>query len=84
LQSLQARVAADPTDLQAQYDLATALNAMGERQQAADALLEVIRRNRSWNDDAARLQLLKFFEAWGSDDPATSAARRRLSAVLFS
>ena len=84
LQSLQTRVATDPTDLQAQYDLATALNAMGERQQAADALLEVIRRNRSWNDDAARLQLLKFFEAWGSDDPATSAARRRLSAVLFS
>jgi putative thioredoxin len=84
LQSLQTRVAADPTDLQARYDLATALNAMGERQQAADALLEIIRRNRSWNDDAARLQLLKFFEAWGSDDPATSAARRRLSAVLFS
>jgi putative thioredoxin len=84
LQSLQTRVATDPTDLQARYDLATALNAMGERQQAADALLEIIRRNRSWNDDAARLQLLKFFEAWGSDDPATSAARRRLSAVLFS
>ena len=84
LQSLQARVAADPTDLQARYDVATALNAMGEREQAADALLEIIRRNRSWNDDAARLQLLKFFEAWGSDDPATSAARRRLSAVLFS
>ena len=84
LQSLQGRVATDPTDLQARYDLATALNAMGERQQAADALLEIIRRNRSWNDDAARLQLLKFFEAWGSDDPATSAARRRLSAVLFS
>jgi putative thioredoxin len=84
LQSLQARVAADPADLQAHYDLATALNAMGERQQAADALLEIIRRNRSWNEDAARLQLLKFFEAWGSDDAATSAARRRLSAVLFS
>ena len=84
LQSLQARVEADPTDLQARYDLATALNATGERQQAADSLLEIIRRNRSWNDDAARLQLLKFFEAWGSDDPATSAARRRLSAVLFS
>jgi putative thioredoxin len=84
LQSLQARVAADPADLQAHYDLATALNAMGERQQAADALLEIIRRNRSWNEDAARLQLLKFFEAWGSDDAATPAARRRLSAVLFS
>ena len=55
-----------------------------EREQAADALLEIIRRNRAWNDDAARLQLLKFFEAWGFDDPATMAARRKLSAVLFS
>ncbi len=84
LQSLQARVAADPADLQARYDLATALNAMGEREQAADALLEIVRRNRTWNEDAARLQLLKFFEAWGFDDPATTAARRRLSSVLFS
>jgi putative thioredoxin len=84
LQSLQARVATDPADLQARYNLATALNAMDEREQAADALLEIIRRNRGWNDDAARLQLLKFFEAWGFDDPATAAARRRLSAVLFS
>ena len=84
MQSLQARVAADPADLQARYDLATALNASGEREQAADALLDIIRRNRGWNDDAARLQLLKFFEAWGFDDPATAAARRRLSSVLFS
>jgi len=84
LQSLQTRVAADPADLQARYDLATALNAMGEREQAADALLEIVRRNRAWNEEAARLQLLKFFEAWGFDDPATSAARRKLSAVLFS
>ena len=84
LQSLQARVAADPADHQARYDLATALNAMDEREQAADALLDIIRRNRGWNEDAARLQLLKFFEAWGFDDPATVAARRRLSAVLFS
>jgi putative thioredoxin len=84
LQTLQARLAADPADHQARYDLATALNAMDEREQAAEALLEIIRRARSWNDDAARLQLLKFFESWGFDDPATSAARRRLSAVLFS
>jgi putative thioredoxin len=84
LQSLQTRIAADPADLQARYDLATALNAMGQREEASDALLEIVRRNRSWNEEAARLQLLKFFEAWGSDDPATSAARRRLSAVLFS
>ncbi len=83
-ESLQARVSADPTDLQARYDLATALNAIGERDQAADALLEIIRRNRAWNDDAARLQLLKLFEAWGFEDPATMAARRKLSSVLFS
>lgn len=84
LQSLQARVAAEPTDLQARYDLATALNAVDEREQAADALLDIVRRNRTWNEDAARLQLLKFFEAWGFDDPATTAARRKLSSVLFS
>jgi putative thioredoxin len=84
LQNLQARVSADAGDLQARYDLATALNAMDEREQAADALLEIVRRNRAWNDEAARLQLLKFFEAWGFDDPATSAARRKLSAILFS
>ena len=84
LQSLQARLAADPADHQARYDLATALNASDEREQAADALLEIIRRKRDWNEDAARLQLLKFFEAWGMDDPATMAARRKLSSILFS
>lgn len=84
LQSLEARLAADPADHQARYDLATALNAMNEREQASEALLEIIRRARTWNDDAARLQLLKFFEAWGFDDAATSSARRRLSALLFS
>jgi len=84
LATYQARLAADPGDHQARYDLATALNAMGEREKAAEALLEIIRRDRNWNEGAARLQLLKFFEAWGSDDPATAAARRRLSAVLFS
>jgi putative thioredoxin len=84
LEALQVRLAADPTDLQARYDLATALNASGQREQAADALLEIVRRDRNWNDDAARLQLLKFFEAWGFDDPATVTARRKLSSVLFS
>ena len=84
LQALQARVTAEPGDLQARYELATALNAVDEREQAADALLEIVRRNRGWNDDAARLQLLKFFEAWGFEDPATTAARRKLSSVLFS
>jgi putative thioredoxin len=84
LASYEARLAADPADHQARYDLATALNATGEREKAAEALLEIVRRARTWNEDAARLQLLKFFEAWGFDDPATGAARRRLSALLFS
>ncbi|HKM62007.1 MAG TPA: co-chaperone YbbN [Acidisphaera sp.] len=84
LGGLKARLAADPLDHQARYDLATGLNAAGEREAAADALLEIIRRDRQWNEDAARLQLLKFFESWGFDDPATLAARRRLSALLFS
>jgi putative thioredoxin len=84
LASLQARLEADPADHAARYDLATALNAMGEHEAAADALLEVMRRQRGWNEDAARLQLLKFFEAWGIDDPVTMAARRKLSTLLFS
>ncbi len=83
LASLEQRVAADPLDHAARYDLATALNATGQRDAAAEALLEIMRRDRAWNDDAARLQLLKFFEAWGFDDAATIAARRRLSALLF-
>jgi putative thioredoxin len=80
---LEAAVAADPDDHQARYDLATALNAMGQREEAAAALLEIVKRDRSWNEDGARLQLLKFFEAWGMTDPSTLAARRKLSALLF-
>jgi len=84
LAELQARLEADPNDHQARYDLATALNASDEREAAADALLEILTRNRAWNDNAARLQLLKFFEAWGSEEPVVGTARRRLSAILFS
>ncbi len=84
LDTYKARLEADPKDHQARYDLASALNAMGEREQAAEALLDIMRRDRKWNEEAARLQLLKFFEAWGSDDPVTAAARRRLSSILFS
>jgi putative thioredoxin len=80
---LETRLAANPDDFEARYELATALNAGGAREDAADALLEIVRRNRAWNEDAARLQLLKFFEAWGFDDEATMAARRKLSAILF-
>jgi putative thioredoxin len=84
LATAQRRVDADPSDHAARYALANALNASGKRAEAAAALLEIIRRERAWNEDAARLQLLKFFEAWGNADPATSAARRKLSALLFS
>jgi putative thioredoxin len=83
LAEFEQRLAADPNDHAARIDLAVALNAAGEHAAAADALLEAIRRDRAWNDEAARKQLLKFFEAWGLDDPATLAARRKLSSLLF-
>jgi putative thioredoxin len=82
-QQFEARLAANPDDHQARYDLATALNATGQREEAAAALLEIIKRDRTWNEDGARVQLLKFFEAWGLSDPSTLAARRKLSALLF-
>ena len=81
---LERRVAAEPNDPQVRYDLAIALNAQGRRAEAADALLAVIKSDREWNDAAARKQLLQFFEAWGNMDAATVAARRKLSALLFS
>lgn len=77
------RLAADPDDHEARIELAVALAGMNKRQEAAEALLEAIRRDRAWNEEAARKQLLKFFEAWGFDDPATMKARRGLSAILF-
>jgi putative thioredoxin len=83
LGQFEARLAADPADHEARYELATALNAMDQREQAADALLAIVKADRGWNEGAARLQLLKFFEAWGMDDSVTMAARRRLSAMLF-
>ncbi len=83
LKNLEQRLTVNPADFEARYDLATALNALGRREEAADALLEIMRRDRAWRDDAARLQLLKFFEAWGFDDLATMVARRKLSALLF-
>lgn len=80
---LQARLAANQDDHEARYEFAAALNATGARAEAAAALLDIIKRDRAWNEDGARRQLLKFFEAWGMDDPATMAARRKLSALLF-
>ena len=84
LSELEARVAANPADHQARYDLAIALHAAGEREAAAEALIEIIRRERNWNEEAARHQLLKLFEAWGPTDPNTLSARRQLSSLLFS
>ncbi len=84
LSELAARVEQNPQDHQARLDLAMAFHAAGQHEAAADALLEIIRRDRTWNDDAARQQLLKFFEAWGPTDPNTLAARRQLSSLLFS
>ena len=83
LSTFEERLAADPMDHQARYDLATAFNAMDRREEAADALLVIVRQDRACNEDGARLQLLKFFESWGFVDPATLSARRRLSAMLF-
>jgi putative thioredoxin len=81
---LERRVAAEPNDPQARFELAIALNAQDRRDEAADALLTIIKRDRDWNDAAARKQLLQFFEAWGNMDAATVAARRKLSTLLFS
>ena len=81
---LEARVIAEPGDHQARFDLALALNGAGKRDEAADQLLESFRRDRGWNDEAARKQLLQLFQAWGVMDPATISSRRRLSALLYS
>ncbi|QPC88524.1 thioredoxin [Mesorhizobium sp. NBSH29] len=81
---LQSRIDADPKDHQARFDLALIQNAMGDREAAADNLLSIVRADRTWNDDGARAQLLKLFEAWGISDEATLSARRKLSSALFS
>jgi putative thioredoxin len=80
---LEQKVAANPLDHQARLDLALALAAKGKRQEAVDHLLEIVRRDRKWNDDAARKQLVQLFEAWGPTDEATVEGRRRLASILF-
>ncbi|HEX2216975.1 MAG TPA: co-chaperone YbbN [Xanthobacteraceae bacterium] len=80
---LEQRLAANPLDHHGRFDLALALNAKGRREEALDHLLEIVRRDRKWNDDAARKQLVQLFEAWGPNDEATVAGRRRLSSILF-
>ncbi|MEO1205171.1 MAG: thioredoxin [Pseudomonadota bacterium] len=81
---LEAAVAANPSDHQARYDYALALSGQGDKAGAVAQLLEVVKRERSWNEEAARKQLVEFFEAWGPKDPATLEGRRRLSSLLFS
>ena len=81
---LERRIASDPKDHQARFDLAMIQNAKGERAEAADNLLAIVKADRTWNDDGARAQLLKLFEAWGMTDDVTLATRRKLSSLLFS
>ncbi|MDA0656405.1 MAG: thioredoxin [Proteobacteria bacterium] len=81
---LEAAVARDPNDHQARFDLALALFALGNSAGAVDHLVTIVRRDRSWNDDAARKQLLKIFEALGPEDPVTIEGRQGLSTILFS
>ncbi|MFN8829333.1 MAG: thioredoxin [Labrys sp. (in: a-proteobacteria)] len=83
LSGLMRRVEADPKDHQSRYDLALGLAAAGRREDAIDHLLEIVRRDRTWNEDGARKQLVVFFEAWGPMDEATILGRRRLSSILF-
>ena len=81
--ALEARLAADADDHEARFELASAKMAAGDRDSAADALLEIVRRDREWNDGAARQRFLQLLEAQGLEDPWSSAQRRRLSALLF-
>ena len=81
---LEQKVAANPADHQARFDLAIALNAADKRAEATQHLLEIVKRDRKWNDDGARKQLVQFFEAWGPTDEASVEGRKRLSTILFS
>lgn len=83
IDSLRAKMEADPADNQARFDFAVAAFATHDAEAAIDALVEIIRRKRDWNEDAARTELLKIFEALGPTDPQTVAGRRKLSSVLF-
>jgi putative thioredoxin len=80
---LERKVAANPKDHQARFDLALALNARGKREEALDHLLAIVKQDRAWSDDAARKQIIQLFEAWGAMDELTVAGRRKLSAILF-
>jgi len=83
IDELEQKVAANPLDHQARFDLALALNGNGRRAEALDQLIAIVRRDRKWNDDGARKQLVQFFDAWGPTDEATIEGRKRLSSILF-
>jgi putative thioredoxin len=80
---IESRLAANPADHQARFDLAVALAAKGDKASAVDHLIEIIKRDKAWNEEGARRQLLEFFNAWGHKDPATAEGRRKLSTLLF-
>jgi putative thioredoxin len=80
---LEQKVQANPLDHQARFDLALALNGQGRRMDALDHLINIVKRDRKWNDDGARKQLVQLFDAWGPADEATSEGRKRLSSILF-
>lgn len=83
LGEFQKRIEANPADHQARFDLALGLNGLNKRDEAVDQLIEIERRDRTWNEGAARKQLLTFFEAWGLMDKASIRGRRRLSTLVF-
>jgi putative thioredoxin len=83
INELEQKVAANPLDHQARFDLALALNGKGQRMEALEQLIAIVKRDRKWNDDGARKQLVQFFDAWGPADEATVEGRRRLSSILF-
>jgi len=84
INELEQKVAANAADHQARFDLALALNAAGKRTAALDHLITIVKRDRKWNEDGARKQLVQLFDAWGPTDEATVDGRKRLSSILFS
>ena len=84
LAALRRRISGNPDDYQARFDLAVGLAARDERAEALELLLDLVRVNRQWNEEAARKQLLQLFDAWGSKEPLVAEGRRRLSSLLFS
>ena len=84
VKALQAAIGRDPANYQARLYLALALNGKGDRDGALEQLLAIIKADRGWNDDAARKQLVEFFNAWGPTHPASVSGRQRLSSILFS